>query len=275
VALLTLVHLLGVASSLGSPDAIRMWHDAAGWVAVIVGVLGTVAAVTAFSRGDHLRRAWVLLMTAALLLLVGNALRSYWVHVAPGRDFAESPLLYPRTLVIFAANASATWALVVFASTYRKSGLTPVSTIAGNGVWLCLTVLALYLGGRQFGVDAVKMTSLPGIFSSLTNMASTLGDMATIILIVPILRVAYALRGGRLAWVWWAVGLSGAAWLAYDVRDWVSLALPGNAADHLELLRVFRTPGLALVGLAGFLQREALREPSASASAAGGVAPAL
>ena len=47
----------------------------------------------------------------------------------------------------------------------------------------------------------------------------------TMALLVPILRVAYLLRGGRLAWVWWALGISGAAWLLYDAREWVSAAM--------------------------------------------------
>ncbi|NNC22243.1 hypothetical protein HJC22_41805, partial [Corallococcus exiguus] len=94
--------------------------------------------------------------------------------------------------------------------------------------------------------------------TAVIALASTLADMTTILLVAPILRVAYMLRGGRLAWVWWAMGVSGAVWLFYDAREWLAPLLPGNPAEAVELLRTLRTSGLAMLGLAGWLQRSAL-----------------
>ena len=68
--------------------------------------------------------------------------------------------------------------------------------------------------------------------------------------------------GGRLARVWWVMGLSGAAWLLYDSRAWLALLVPGQEAAALELLRVTRTVGLAAVGVAGWMQRDALTATS-------------
>ena len=54
------------------------------------------------------------------------------------------------------------------------------------------------------------------------------------------------------------MGLSGAAWLLYDARALLALLVPGQEAAALELLRVTRTLGLAAVGVAGWLQHDAL-----------------
>jgi hypothetical protein len=81
--------------------------------------------------------------------------------------------------------------------------------------------------------------------------------------VVPLLRVAYLMRGGRLARVWWLMVLSGAAWLVFDTRAWLVVYFPGSADEWLSLLRVMRTLGLAAMGLAGLQQRAALGEPAA------------
>ena len=47
-------------------------------------------------------------------------------------------------------------------------------------------------------------------------------------------------------------------WLGYDAREWLAMVLPGNPHHVVELLRTLRTSGLAMMGLAGWLQRSAL-----------------
>lgn len=258
VSSLYVAHLVAVALSLETPEQIPVWHDVFGWVASGVGVAGTWLAMRVFSPGDHLRRVWTLFFISALLLLVGTALRSYWLYAAPGQSFIASPLIIPRALVVISANVTATLALTLLVGTYRRSGLQAPWTPPSLLLWFSVAAVAAVLCVRSFQQLWVWGSAAQNA-STLTGLASTLGDTITIILIVPALRVAYLMRGGRLGWVWWAMGLSGAAWLLYDGRDWLAALLPGEPASNLELLRVLRTPGLALVGLAGFFQREALR----------------
>lgn len=251
---LVLAHLLGVVVFLGSPDGLRITHDLAGWAASIAGVVGTAAAARIFARGDHLRRVWMLLAAGSSLLLVGHALRSYWVwtHHEPLQHFAYSPMIWPRMLVVGAANVTATWGLIQLASTYTRSGLEMPRSPRFSALWIVLSAAALFLLVWQFRFDIGRFGSAGETAAALTNMVSTLGDTATVVLITPILRIAYLMRGGRLARVWWAVGLSGAMWLLYDYKDWIAPA----STQALELLRILRTPGLALMGLAGLLQQD-------------------
>ncbi|WNZ66186.1 hypothetical protein QEG98_09155 [Myxococcus sp. MxC21-1] len=207
----------------------------------------------------------------ALLSLVSTALRSYWLHAVPDVPFTQSPLLPVRMLVVVLANVSTTYALILLAMTYRQSGLQPPSSVRSNALWVGTAVAALAVGVpvlatevRHLGTDAIST------MSAVISLASTLADMTTILLVAPILGVAYMLRGGRLAWVWWAMGISGAMWLFYDARMWLGPLLPGDAAQNAELLRTLRTSGLVLLGLAGWLQRTALapqQSPAAESSA--------
>lgn len=265
VVLLTVLHAVAIGTYFPGADGLRLSHDAFGWIGSIAGVAGTLVGVAAFAKGDHLRRVWSLFAAGSAFLLVGTALRSVWTHVAPGADFVASPLLIPRFFAVAAANVCATWALILLATTYRRSGLRPEPSLGAAVLWIAVSVLALLLGARPFALDAGRLSGVAGTFSGLTNMISTVADTVTIILIAPILRTAFLLRGGRLAWAWWAIGLSGAVWLLYDAREPLAALFP-DPARALELIRVLRTPGLALVGLAGFLQREALREPELAAA---------
>ena len=260
VVLLTAMHAVAAWTYFPDADGLRLTHDAFGWIASIAAVAGTLLGVAAFAKGDHLRRVWSLLAAGAAFLLVGTALRSVWTHVAPGASFVDSPLIIPRFVAVTAANVCATWALILLATTYRRSGLRPEPSTGAVALWIAVSVVAVLLGARQLSMDAGKLSGVASTFSALTNMASTVADTVTIILIVPILRTAFLLRGGRLAWAWWALGLSGAVWLVYDGREFLAAACPSSTLA-LELLRTLRTPGLALMGLAGFLQSEALREP--------------
>jgi hypothetical protein len=167
------------------------------------------------------------------------------------------------------ANVSTTFALVLLARTYKQSGLQPPPSPRASMLWAVAAVAALAVGGPAL-VTAVGHLGqgFAATCTAVIALASTLADMTTILLVAPILRVAYMLRGGRLAWVWWAMGMSGAVWLFYDAREWLAPLLPGNPTEAVELLRTLRTSGLALLGLAGWLQRSALMASQRKASAA-------
>ncbi|MCI0571064.1 MAG: hypothetical protein L0Y66_09940 [Myxococcaceae bacterium] len=256
---LAVAHTAATLAFFDSAEQLRVVHDLAGWAGACVGVLGTVAALRSFSPGDYLRRVWAGFAAGAALLLVSTAMRSYWTHFEPGRAFADSALLPARTLVVVAANVTTTWALVMLALAYRRAGLRPASTRRSR--------VLLALGGAAalaialLSVQSFLRPSAPGAgaaWSATMSIASTLGDFATILLAMPLLRVASMLRGGRLAWVWWVMGASGAVWLVYDASEWLVPLLPGEAARAGELFNTLRSLGMSLVGVAGWLQREAL-----------------
>lgn len=259
VGLLVLAHMTAVLAFGADPRSLLAAHEVAGWAAALLGVWGTLRAVQTFQPGDYLRRVWALLAAGAALLVAGTALRTHWSVVGGGAPFSTSPLLPWRTAVILAANVASTWALVLLALTYRRAGLTPPRSWKASAAWAVGVVLAVGVALPQVRTDVALLSQeWSKQLTGLTSLASTLADTTTIILVVPLLRVAYLMRGGRLARVWWLMALSGAAWLFYDARAWLVAYFPGTPAEGLELFRVMRTVGLAAVGLAGLQQHAAL-----------------
>lgn len=265
VVVLQLAHLFAVSTS--RPEHLAFIHDIAGWCSGLLAVAGTFAAASAFGSGDYLRRVWGGLTAGALLSLMSAAMRSYWLHTVPDVPFTASPLLPFRMVVVVLANVATTFALVLLARTYRQSGLQPPSSPRASALWAGTALAALAVGVPALVTEVRNLISGNSpTASTVISLASTLADMTIIFMVAPILRVAYMLRGGKLAWVWWAMGLSGATWLLYDARVWLAPLLPGGEALGAELLRSLRTSGLVLLGLAGWLQRSALGPQKAEAS---------
>lgn len=256
VAALSAAHFVAVALSLNDPARVNLIQDAGGWAGSLLGAAGAVAAARAFARGDYLRRVWTLLAAGAVLLVAGHAIRSGWEHAVPGVAFNDSPLIYTRFLIVTGANVATTWGLVLLAYSYAHSGLNVPRTAAFNAVWLAVSAVAAALMVRQLQHDAGGFDSARHAFARMTSIVSTLSDAAIIVLIAPVLRVAYLMRGGRLAGPWWVIGLYGALWLIYDCKAWIAAPLPFDQAHVMSLVIAVRSPALALVGLGGILHRE-------------------
>jgi hypothetical protein len=255
VALLVALHAAGVAAA-EDAGAVRNVHMAAGWVGALLGLVGTVAAARTFGPGDFLRTVWGVLAAASAGLLASTALVTASTYAAPD----SVALLAARAAVVTVANGLSVYALALLALTYRRSGLQPPLTAAFALLWLATAAVALAVTAPSLR-EAVGLlgTGTVGSLNAVRRITGTLGDLGTMLLIVPILQVAYLLRGGRLAGVWWAMALSGASWLVYDAAGTLATLLPGEPARTEQLLLVTRSLGLGLVGLSGWLQREALR----------------
>lgn len=257
-AALAAAHLVAVVAFLDDPARVRQIHDAGGWAAALFGAFGAVVAARTFARGEYLRKVWGLLAAGSVLLVFGHAIRSAWINTSPEIAFEDSVLIYPRLLLVTAANAATTWGLFLLAYSYAHSGLDVPRTAAFNALWAAVSALAVVLMVVQLQKEAASFDSPRHVAGALTGMVSTLADTADLILIAPVLRVAYLMRGGRLAWVWWTVGFSEALWLVFDCRTWLARPLPFEPAHALAIISVVRNPALALPGLAGLLHREAV-----------------
>jgi len=257
-AALAAAHLAAVAAFLDNPAAVRQAHDAGGWAASIFGAFGAVVGARTFARGEYLRKVWGLLAAGGVLLVAGHAVRSAWINTSPEIAFDDSVLIYPRLVLVTAANTSTTWGLFLLAYSYGRSGLNVPRTAAFNALWAAVSALAVVLMVVQLREDSASFDGPRHVAGALTGMVSTLADTADLIMIAPVLRIAYLMRGGRLAWVWWAVGFSEAFWLVYDCRAWLVHPLPFDPAHAFAIITVVRNPALALPGLAGILHREAV-----------------
>jgi len=257
-AALAAAHLAAVMAFLDDPARVRQVHDLGGWAASIFGAFGAVVAARTFAPGEYLRKVWGLLAAGAVLLVAGHAVRSVWVNTTPEIGFEDSVLIYPRLLLVTAANTGTTWGLVLLAYSYAHSGLNVPRTAAFNALWAAVSALALVLMVVQLQKESADFTSPRHVAGALTGMVSTLADTADLILIAPVLRVAYLMRGGRLSVVWWVVGISEVLWLVYDCRVWLAHSFPVDPAHALAIIYVVRNPALAFPGLAGILHREAV-----------------
>ena len=258
VALLVVGHLVTALLFLDSAG-LSLAHLGWGLLASLFNIAGTVVAARAFSPGDYLRRVWGLFATGATLLFVASLLRAGWMVAGPDVPFEQSPFATVRLVLLVLVNVLVVVAPAMLVLTYRRSGLSPPSSprfllgyAAFVGVMAVLAVPAFR--------DAAAAMQRPGsgALDATVNVVSLLGDLGKLALLPFILRVAYLLRGGRLAWPWWAMTASGVAWLLFDLRN----LLPDDATHASALLAVTRTAAIALVGAAGFLQRAAL-EPEA------------
>ena len=261
---LVLLHGAAVLGTLGSPGQLPLIHQLAGLAACVVAIAGTVLAARAFSAGDYLRRVWSLFAVGAVLLFLASLMRTGWMLAVPGVPFEQSAMAGPRTLLVVVLNLLNVSALVLLALTYRRSGLKPPRSWVGYGLWALCTVAALAVTAPQLLRDLQHLSAGGGnTMQTLAHVVSTLGDLATIVLVAPILRVAYMMRGGKLAWVWWAMAASGAMWIVYDAHRWE------GEQGALALFALTRTAGIALKGLSGLLQCAALeREPVAQQTGA-------
>lgn len=257
---LVLLHAAAVLYSLQSPEKLPLIHQLAGLAASLVSTAGTVMAARAFSPGDYLRRVWTMFAVSAVLLFVASSLRVGWMLAVPEVPFERSALAPVRTLAVLVLNILNPGALVLLALTYRRSGLQPPRSWKTNGLWALCAAVALAIVLPHL-VSNVKLLAEGHASASqtLASITSALGDLVTIVLVAPILRVAYMMRGGKLAWAWWAMAASCAMWIVYDAQQWDRIAGP------LALLAVARTAAISLKGIAGVLQCVVLEPEPAKA----------
>ena len=101
--------------------------------------------------------------------------------------------------------------------------------------------------------------------AALVNLASEIGDIGSLCALAPVLPVAFALRGGRLAWPWSLLGASLLAWLAYDGVVAVTHDAFGSNSARL-FIEVFRALGCLFNLSSGIAQAQVIRlmrrEPS-------------
>lgn len=178
-------------------------------LAKALAALGCLLAALSFSRGDYLRRAWLLLGACSLVLLVRDATLLLADPAPPG-------LVLLRGLLVVVANASVVAGIFMLARVAHLAGLDiPWSRTLRLALTAGLCALSLLLAGPAV-VSAVPKL-LAGEIEAVTSLGSSLGDLVAFFLIAPVLLTSIALRGGLLARTWWLISLSLLAWMGYDL----------------------------------------------------------
>lgn len=214
----------------------------------VLALVGCLAAVSAFERGDHLRRAWLALAAATLLVLARDLLRLPPFELPSG------------TLVVSALGVLSNLALLAGVWLLARSWRIAAIELPGGRsgvlvVGLAAAVLALAVAGpsawRQWQAVAA------GDGTAVILLVSAVVDILSLCLLAPLLLTAVALRGGLFAWPWALVTASMFCWLLYDAAAGLtSGALPGA----FPWTDVFRGLAENFLFAAGLAQRYAVEK---------------
>jgi hypothetical protein len=216
-------------------------------VVVLLATGASIAAARMFERGDQLFTTWVVLASGYTLLTV-----RYLLRLLVNLHLMETPVRFDRVLLIV-HNVLVPVALWLFVRSWRQTGLAgPMDrgkifgwTLVGIGVALAIGAFPLMKGFQN---------SDPALF------VSTLGDMISIALIVPLLMPALGMRGGLLMYTWLYLAMSLVAWLMYDIWA-VSRANAGvSPVWGLAIDQALRAVALMYIFVAATAQRRALTQ---------------
>lgn len=237
------------AWSLGGSDALTPFVR---WQLLLVRVLaiaGCWAAATAFGRGDHLRRAWMLLVWATVLVLVRDLLRFPVELVA--NEGSGRWLIAGLGVLSNVALLAGTWLL---ARAWKVAAI-PLPGGRGRTILVTLVVAAVALAVAGPFAWRHLQAIVAGEWGNLVMLVSAVVDILALCLIAPLLMTTLALRGGIVSWPWGLVTASLACWLLYDA----AAGLQGSLAPGFPLTDVFRGLAENFLFAAGLAQRFVVR----------------
>lgn len=241
-----------VVFSLLSPP--RTWEFArlAALFSYTAAVVGAAIGASSFGRGDRLRWAWLLVASYALIGLGKVILWGSPRHIGPAVG------LLPHTQTALASgvstillNVCSVAGLALFARVWHGTGLTPPWR---GRITLVAFALGLAVGGLPVWRDIQLIAA--GQTLRVAGLASSLGDIAAITLMGPVLVTAIAMRGGLLVWPWTILTASSIAWLMFDAVQ----LLPANMVPVSDVGTV--VAATLTTGAAGIAHRWVVRENS-------------
>ncbi|HEX9049884.1 MAG TPA: hypothetical protein VF841_05060 [Anaeromyxobacter sp.] len=239
VAAILAAHL---ALSLGlPPEHLPVYRDAARLAWTVLAAVACAAAAASLLRGDYMRSFWIPLGAAYALLAVAEPAVARLA--LPGGPVGTAL----RAAALVAANALSVLASAVLARAYRAAGLELPSSWREAAAYAASGALSVAIVGPPLLRDAIAAVTGGGP-ESWAGASTGLANAAVLVLLVPVLRSALRLAGGRLAGPWWALALSALAWLAFDATELAGgrAALAGDA---------FRTLACLLAAVAAVHQR--------------------
>lgn len=252
LAVLMVVLILG----LGPASHHALLFRIEGTAVKAVAALGAVAAALTFAPRSRFRLAW------------GAIAICYAVLAAKTAPVLGDDLLALR-LGTLVANLLAPLGSLLMVRAWYTSGLTPAIPLLRR--WILPAVAfagALAVAGPGV-VAQIRNTSHDP--TALLLVFSGIGDIASITLLAPLLLIAQAMRGGRLAWPWALLAAGELSWLLYDVVTSLPPGLVASVAVTRALAEVMRASGCLFYASAGLAQGVAMRSaPPGAAMHAGG-----
>jgi hypothetical protein len=221
-------------------------------VLIVVALATAVSAfITArqFDRTDKLFLSWVLLGSGYVVAAIRYLFRIY--ALLSGHEILGRPM---QNGLLILQNVAVPLALFLFLRAWQTTGLTgPGSGGARRASIFLGIVVAVIVGGFPLfrGLAVAK--------ADLVLLVSTLGDMVSLALIVPLLMPALALRGGSLMHTWAYLTVGIVWWLAYDIMFALreTMVLRPNVERGIE--EAFRVIAIMFACIASIAQRRAAR----------------
>lgn len=221
----------------------------------LLSLAGCSIAVSAFERGDHLRKAWLVIAVSTFLLLLRD-----WLQLFPPPGFpAPATHAGSQALIIVLVVISnflllyGTWEL---ARSWKMAAIAlPGGRMAVVGVTLVTAALALALAGPGALQNAHRLVE--GNWRVLGIFVSAVVDILSLCLISPLLFTALALRGGLFSWPWALLAANLVSWLLFDTALAFS---PLVAPSWSPLFEVFRGMAMNFLAAAGLAQWLVIRQ---------------
>jgi hypothetical protein len=210
---------------------------------------GALLAALTFERGEHMRRAWLLVAVCSALLLMRDALL---IPALAGLD----PIVIPwiRSALAVVANACAVVGFWYLANAWSIAGVElPGSRLSRRGLVIAAIVIAVAVVGPTtwLGVQEV----LAGNARAVARVASGIADSIQLALLAPVLLTAAALRGGLLSWIFGFLAAGQFAWLFYDALSAYSELVLTGGAGLLAVTEMFRILANSFTLSGGLAQR--------------------
>lgn len=235
-----------IAWSLAGADALTPFVRGQLLLVRVLAILGCFAAAAAFERKDHLRRAWLFLAWATILVLARDLLR-FPVELVSTEGGGRWLVTGLGVLSNFAL-LTGTWLL---ARAWKVAAI-PLPGGRARAVAVTVVVAAIALAVAGPFAWGHLQSVVAGEWSALVMLVSAVVDIVALCLIAPLLLTTIALRGGIVSWPWGLVTASLACWLLYDVVAGLQGTLE-TAFPFTDVFRGLAENYLAAAGLAQYL----------------------
>ncbi len=231
--------------------------------------VGALMAMIRFSRGDYLRTAWAFAFIYSLALIEADV----WMLVIGPRVGPDATAL-GRSFFVVICNVFTVLSIWQFARAAHVSGLFAATSRAQRLVTMVpAAAVALLIAGRPAWTNTMDLVG--GDLAALKGLISSLGDIASFILVAPLVTTVMKLKDSPLRWPFVYIAASILSYLASDLTDLIlrtMTATPPNVLTNIQ--DVCRVLGNLFVFSAGISQtmvldfaREARRAPAARAAA--------
>lgn len=221
-------------------------------------VLVVVASLTAissfftsrqFDRNDKLYLSWFLLGVGYAIAAIRYLIR---IHTLVTGEGITNPIFLNALLIL--QNLLVPVALYLFVRAWHATGLAePGSPGARYASIIAGIAVAVVVGGFPL------LRGLATANADLVGLVSTLGDMVSIALIVPLMMPALALRGGLLMHTWSYLTAGIVAWLVYDIWYALRTTVPIPTSTQRGIEEGIRVVAIMFACIASIAQRRAIK----------------